>query len=75
MRARKSPQQATVATAHKIARIVYRLLQSGSEYQEVPSEIHEAQRREREIRQLTKRANKLGLTITQGEGQPAALAP
>lgn len=75
MRARKGPQQATVATAHKIARIVYRLLQSGTAYQEVPSEIHAAQRREREIRQLTKRANKLGFTIIPGEGQPAALAP
>jgi transposase len=32
MRARKGPQQATVATAHKIARIVYHLLKYGEAY-------------------------------------------
>jgi hypothetical protein len=31
MRARKSPQQTIVATAHKIARIVYNLLKTGGE--------------------------------------------
>lgn len=32
MRARKGPQQAIVATAHKIARIVYHLLKTGEAY-------------------------------------------
>jgi len=64
MRARKGPQQAIVATAHKIARIVYHLLKTGEAYVEQSAGEFEEQRRERELRQLTRRASKLGLTLT-----------
>lgn len=63
MRARKGPQQAIVATAHKIARIVYHLLKTGENYIEHSAAEYEEQRRERELRQLTRRAHKLGLTL------------
>jgi transposase len=64
MRARKGPQQATVATAHKIARIVYHLLQYGEAYEAESAEAYEQKRQERELRQLTRRAQKLGYTLT-----------
>jgi len=64
MRARKGPQQATVATAHKIARIVYHLLKYGEAYEAESAEVYEQKRQERELHQLEHRAKKLGYTIT-----------
>ena len=64
MRARKGPQQATVATAHKIARIVYHLLKYGEAYEAENADAYEQKRQERELRQLTRRAQKLGYTLT-----------
>lgn len=75
MRARKGPQQATVATAHKIARTVYHMLKYGTAYQEESAQEYEQQRRERERRALERRAKKLGYTLTQTEEAPMALAP
>jgi transposase len=72
MRARKGPQQATVATAHKIARIVYHLLKYGEAYEAESADAYEQKRQERELRQLTRRAAKLGYTLAPvQEGQPA----
>lgn len=73
MRARKGPGQATVATAHKIARVVYHLLKYGKAYQPESAEAYEQQRQEREHRALERRANKLGYTLTQV--QDPTLAP
>jgi transposase len=64
MRARKGPEQATVATAHKIARIVYHLLKYGEAYEAESGEVYEQKRQERELRQLARRAQKLGYTLT-----------
>jgi len=63
MRARKGPEQANVATAHKIARIVYHLLKYGEAYEAESAAAYEQQRQERELRQLTRRAAKLGYTL------------
>jgi transposase len=63
MRARKGPQQATVATAHKIARMVYHLLKYGEAYQAESVTVYEQQRQERELRALARRAHKLGYTL------------
>jgi len=65
MRARKGPQQANVATAHKLARIVYHLLKYGEAYEAENAEDYERKRQERELRAITRRANKLGYTLTQ----------
>jgi transposase len=64
MRARKGPEQATVATAHKIARIVYHLLKYGEAYEQESADAYEQKRQERALRQLTRRAAKLGYTLT-----------
>jgi transposase len=63
MRARKGPEQATVATAHKIARIVYHLLKYGEDYEAESAAAYEQQRQERELRQLSRRAAKLGYIL------------
>ena len=52
------------ATAHKIARIVYHLLKYGDAYEAQSAAEYEEQRRERELRQLQRRASKLGMTLT-----------
>ena len=64
MRAQKGPQQAIVATAHKIARIVYHLLKYGEAYDVQSAAAYDEQRRARELRHLQKRANKLGITLS-----------
>src|SRR5215207_510480 len=75
MRARKGPQQANVATAHKIARIVYHLLKYGEAYEAESAAAYEQQRQERELRQLTRRAAKLGYTLAPVQELLAATSP
>jgi len=64
MRARLGPKQAIVATAHKIARTVYHLLKTHEPYREESADEYECKRRERELKQLARRAQKLGYTLT-----------
>lgn len=72
MRARKGPQQATVATAHKLARTVYFMLLRGEPFREERADVYEAKRKERELKQLTRRAQKLGYQLAPA---PAKAAP
>jgi transposase len=64
MRAGLGPKQAIVATAHKIARIVYHLVKTGEPYREESDAEYERKRQEREIKHLARRAHKLGYTLT-----------
>lgn len=78
MRACKGPQQAIVATAHKLARIVYHLLKYGETYVEESAGDYEHKRQERELRSLTRRATKLGYTltpVTSETAEPPSQAP
>jgi transposase len=63
MRARLGSKQAIVATAHKIARVVYHLLKTGEAFEEESGEAYEQKRRERELKHLARRAQKLGYTL------------
>lgn len=63
LKARVGPAQAQVATAHKIARIVYHLLKFKVEYQQMSAQEYEEQFREREIRHLQRKAARLGFTL------------
>ncbi len=75
MRARLGPHQATVATAHKIARVVYHLLKHRVAFQAETAAEYDGKRRERELKQLTRRAQKLGYTLTPaGNDQPTQAA-
>jgi hypothetical protein len=54
--------------AHKLARLVYRMLKWGHEYVDKGLQYYEARHREQQLHLLKKRAAKLGLQIV--EAQP-----
>jgi hypothetical protein len=56
MRARLGPQHATVATAHKIARVVDHLLKYREPFNHASAVEYEHARRNRELKHLTRRA-------------------
>jgi hypothetical protein len=58
---------AITAIAHKLARLVYRLLKWGHEYVDQGLEYYEARHREQQLQLLKKRAAKLGLQIIEPE--------
>jgi hypothetical protein len=55
-----APVRAIVATAHNIARVVYHLRQQRDASKAEPDPDYARQRRERELKQLTRHARKLG---------------
>ena len=63
-----------MATAHKIARIVYHLLKYGEAYEGESADAYEQKRQERELRQLERRAQKLGYTLTPAAASQADAA-
>ena len=52
-----------MTTAHKLARLIYRMLRNGSEYVDTGQEYFEQQYRERVLQNLTKRAKTLGFDL------------
>ena len=75
MRARLGPRQAIVATAHKIARITDHLLKTGEPYREEGAAEYEQKRRERELKHLARRAQKLGYTLAPAPATPPESSP
>ncbi len=63
MRSRAGAKQAIVATAHKIARAFYHILKHRTPYHDLGGEEYERKARERELRNLERRAAKLGMTL------------
>jgi transposase len=63
MKARLGTPKAITATAHKLARLVYRLLQHGSAYVHQGLDAYEAQYRERKVTTMAKQAKALGYTL------------
>ena len=63
--ARKGMPKAITATAHKIARMVYFMLKYGTEYVVKSQDEYEQQHKERQIKNLKRRANLLGFEVTQ----------
>ncbi len=63
MRARLGPTSAIVATAHKIARIVYCLLTRRTPFRDLSAEDYERRARERELAALRHQAARLGLAL------------
>ena len=62
--AKLEPQQATVATAHKIARVVYHLLKEHEAFEKTTALEYDQHCRERELRHLEHKAAKLGYALT-----------
>jgi transposase len=75
MRARLGPQQATVATAHKIARVVYHMLKTKEPFEEQKAVDYDRKRQERELKQLQKRARKLGYALALVLPEAATTSP
>ena len=63
------------ATAYKIARIVYRLLATREPYREESAAEYDRKRRERELEQLPRRAQKVGFTLTPAPTPAPATQP
>src|SRR3990170_904697 len=63
LRSRLGPAQATVATAHAIARVVYRMLKYQVEYEKISVEEYEKKYEEQQIKYMKKKAAKLGFQL------------
>jgi len=63
LKSRLGPAQATVATAHKIARTVYHMLKFQLEYQAISATEYEQHFREREIKYLQRKAAQFGFSL------------
>jgi transposase len=67
MRAGLGPKSAIVATAHKIARIVYCLLTHRTPFRDLSAEDYEQRARERELAALRHKASRLGLALVESQ--------
>jgi transposase len=67
MKSRAGAAKAVTATAHKLARLVYWMLKHGAVYVRQTQEQYEQQQRERLIKNLKRRAEQLGLQISEVE--------
>jgi transposase len=65
LRARLGAPKAITAMAHKLARLVYRMLKWGHEYVDKGLQYYEERHREQQVQLLKKRAAKLGLQIVE----------
>lgn len=63
MRARKDTPVAITATAHKLARLIYRTLKYGQDYLDVGSDIYEAKYKAASVKSLQRRAKSLGYQL------------
>lgn len=63
LRARLGAPKAITAAAHKLARILYRMLANGTNYWEVGENYYEQQYQARVMRNLTKRAEEFGYVL------------
>jgi len=64
MRAKLGPSQAIVATAHKIARIVYCMLKTKTPYYDMGADAYDEKRRTRAIKSLERKAHRLGFQLS-----------
>lgn len=70
MCSRMDKPKAITAAAHKLARLIYTMLTKGEEYTDQGQDYFEERYRERVLRQLAKRAEKMGMKLV-ADPQPA----
>ena len=63
MKARHGPAKAIVATAHKLARIIYHMLKYRVDYADPGADFYDEQQRQRAIKRLHRQAAKLGFQV------------
>jgi transposase len=74
MRARLGAASAITATAHKLARLIYRLLKHGELYVQQGLNAYEEKHRARQLHNLHKSAQKLGFQLTPFQALPSAVS-
>jgi transposase len=74
MKGRLGPASAVTATAHKLARLIYRLLKYGQSYVRQGAEIYEQKCRQRLLHNLQKTAATFGLELTPIQQHPAGVS-
>jgi transposase len=67
MKARLGAPKAITATAHKLARLIYRMLRFGTDYVDVGQDYYERRYRHRVVSNLTRRAHQLGYTLVRND--------
>jgi transposase len=72
LKGRLGAAKAITATAHKLGRLVYWMLKHGMGYVKQTQEQYEQQQRDRQIRNLKRRAQQLGLQIVEVEKEAEA---
>jgi transposase len=72
--ARRGTPKAITATAYKLARIVYVMLKHGQAYAAKGLAEYESEFRERQVRQLKKKAKELGYALTASQAEEAPTA-
>lgn len=76
LRGRLGAPKAITATAHKLARLIYRMLRFGTEYVDSGQAYYEHRYQTRVISQLTRRAQQLGYTLIKNPNfSPATNSP
>ncbi|MFQ5615288.1 MAG: transposase [Anaerolineales bacterium] len=65
IRAKHGAMKANVATAHKLARIIYSMLKNQVPFHDPGADYYEQQYRQRAIKNLQRKARKLGLEVTE----------
>jgi transposase len=63
MRSRLGPEKAVVATAHKLALLIYRLIKFGKEYLDIGQDAYEQQYKQRAVRNLARKAKEFGFQL------------
>ncbi len=72
MCSRMDKPKAVAAAAHKLARLIYTMLTMGEEYTDQGQDYYEERYRERVLRQLSQRAQKMGMKlVAEEQPQPA----
>ena len=69
MRSRLGPEKAIVATAHKLALLIYRLIKFGKPYLDIGQDAYEQQYKQRTVRNLARKAKEFGfqlVAVTEG---------
>ena len=67
MKARLGPAKAITATAHKLARLIYRMMKFGTTYVDRGQDYYELRYRDRILRNISRRARELGYTLVKSD--------
>ena len=74
MKAKLGAAEAVTATAHKLARIIYRMIKHGEDYVRQGIEDYEKKYQEQRLRRLRKQAQSLGMELVEKEGLAAVVS-